>query len=219
MNKLQNAVNLIGRTGINPTIRTFENGVKLAKFSLATNETIKEVNGKKTLTRGVRVITVTNAGDAGIYGFEAELVWAPTSEIFFQLGFNWMDAEIVSGEFKGDTPAHTPKVTINGIARYDADSAIIGGFKPFVQVDFNYSSEIQFILPNHPGATQEAYTLVNLRFGLKSQDDRWEIAGWIKNVGDKLYRSEVFGPGSGFLPGRIHYGAPKLAGISLSFIY
>lgn len=168
---------------------------------------------------GVRVITVTNAGDAEIYGFEADLVWAPTSEFFFQLGFNWMDAEIVSGEFKGHTPAHTPKVTLNGIARYDADSAIIGGFKPFVQVDFNYSSEVQFILPNHPGATQEAYTLVNLRFGLKSQDDRWEIAGWIKNVGDKLYRSEVFGPGSGFLPGRIHYGAPSLAGISLSYRY
>ncbi|MFK8046247.1 MAG: single-stranded DNA-binding protein [Crocinitomicaceae bacterium] len=46
MNTLQNSVNLIGRTGINPIIRTFTNGVKLAKFSMATKETIYDPNGK-----------------------------------------------------------------------------------------------------------------------------------------------------------------------------
>lgn len=56
MNKLQNAVNLIGRTGVNPIVRTFENGMKLAKFSLATNETVKEVNGSKTLTQWHHII-------------------------------------------------------------------------------------------------------------------------------------------------------------------
>lgn len=65
MNKLQNAVNLIGRTGINPTIRTFENGMKLAKFSLATNETVKEVNGKKKLTQWHSIIA---------WGKKAELI-------------------------------------------------------------------------------------------------------------------------------------------------
>lgn len=65
MNKLQNAVNLIGRTGIDPVIRTFENGVKLAKFSLATNETIIEVNGKKIQTQWHNIIA---------WGKKAELV-------------------------------------------------------------------------------------------------------------------------------------------------
>ncbi|MFT5819112.1 MAG: single-strand DNA-binding protein [Crocinitomix sp.] len=65
MNNLQNAVNLIGRTGINPTVRTFENGVKLAKFSLATNETIKEVNGKKKLTQWHNIVA---------WGKKAELI-------------------------------------------------------------------------------------------------------------------------------------------------
>ena len=37
MNSIQNTVNLIGRTGITPVIKTFHNGVKLAKFSLASN--------------------------------------------------------------------------------------------------------------------------------------------------------------------------------------
>ena len=51
MNKIQNTVNLIGRTGVAPVIRTFENGVKLAKFPLATNETIREAEGKTTKTQ------------------------------------------------------------------------------------------------------------------------------------------------------------------------
>lgn len=51
MNTLKNSVNLIGRTGINPVIRTFTNGVKLAKFSMATNETILDPNGKTIQTQ------------------------------------------------------------------------------------------------------------------------------------------------------------------------
>jgi single-strand DNA-binding protein len=65
MNKLQNAVNLIGRTGVNPIVRTFENGMKLAKFSLATNETVKEVNGSKTMTQWHHIIA---------WGKKAELI-------------------------------------------------------------------------------------------------------------------------------------------------
>ncbi|WP_066758390.1 single-stranded DNA-binding protein [Crocinitomix algicola] len=56
MNKLKNTVQLIGRTGIEPIVRTFENGTKLAKFSLATNETIRDVNGKKTLTQWHQIV-------------------------------------------------------------------------------------------------------------------------------------------------------------------
>jgi single-strand DNA-binding protein len=56
MNSLQNTVNLIGRTGINPVIRVFTNGVKLAKFSLATNETIYDPNGKSIKTQWHNVV-------------------------------------------------------------------------------------------------------------------------------------------------------------------
>ncbi|MEX1003540.1 MAG: single-stranded DNA-binding protein [Crocinitomicaceae bacterium] len=65
MNKLQNTVNLIGRSGIDPVIRIFENGVKLAKFSLATNETIIEVNGKTVKTQWHNLVA---------WGKKAELV-------------------------------------------------------------------------------------------------------------------------------------------------
>jgi len=56
MNSLQNTVNLIGRAGINPVIRVFTNGVKLAKFSLATNETIYDPNGKSIKTQWHNIV-------------------------------------------------------------------------------------------------------------------------------------------------------------------
>jgi single-strand DNA-binding protein len=47
MKSLRNKVQLIGNLGQAPEIVTFENGNKLAKFSLATNETYKNSKGEK----------------------------------------------------------------------------------------------------------------------------------------------------------------------------
>jgi single-strand DNA-binding protein len=48
MNNLRNKVQLIGHIGMNPEIITLESGKKIAKFSMATNETFKNSKGEKT---------------------------------------------------------------------------------------------------------------------------------------------------------------------------
>lgn len=47
MNALRNKVQLIGNLGVNPEVKEFEGGKKLAKFSLATNEYYKNAKGEK----------------------------------------------------------------------------------------------------------------------------------------------------------------------------
>ncbi len=47
MNTLRNKVQLIGNLGNNPEIITLESGKKLAKISIATNETYKNSEGEK----------------------------------------------------------------------------------------------------------------------------------------------------------------------------
>lgn len=47
MNTLRNKVQLIGRLGQDPEIITFDNGNKIAKFSLATDDSYKDKNGNK----------------------------------------------------------------------------------------------------------------------------------------------------------------------------
>ena len=166
--------------------------------------------------QNVRVIVLSNAGDAEIYGVEAEITWQLTPELLVYTGLNAMDAEITSGQYDGQTPAHAPDFTINGLISYTASQAIVG-FRPFAQFDYSYTDSNQFILPNHPGAVQNSYTLLNARIGIRSDDGRWELAGWGRNLSDKVYFSEIFGPASGFLPGRLHYGPPRIFGVSLSY--
>lgn len=47
MNALRNKVQLIGNLGVNPEVKEFDGGKKLAKFSLATNENYKNAKGEK----------------------------------------------------------------------------------------------------------------------------------------------------------------------------
>ncbi len=47
MNSLKNRVQLIGHLGMDPEIKTLESGKKLAKFSLATNDSYKNAKGEK----------------------------------------------------------------------------------------------------------------------------------------------------------------------------
>ena len=47
MNTLRNKVQLIGNLGNDPEVITLESGKKLAKFSIATNDSYRNANGEK----------------------------------------------------------------------------------------------------------------------------------------------------------------------------
>ena len=47
MNNLKNKVQLIGNLGMNPEIKNLDSGKKLAKFSIATNESYRNAKGEK----------------------------------------------------------------------------------------------------------------------------------------------------------------------------
>ena|SRR5688572_18576934 len=66
MNAIKNKVQLIGNLGNNPEIKTLDGGKKLAKMSLATNETYKNSKGEK--------ITETQWHNLVVWGKTAEIV-------------------------------------------------------------------------------------------------------------------------------------------------
>ncbi len=47
MNTLRNSVRLVGNLGMDPEVKSFDNNRKLAKISIATNETYKNDKGEK----------------------------------------------------------------------------------------------------------------------------------------------------------------------------
>lgn len=60
MNTLRNKVQLIGRLGQDPEIITFADGNKMAKFSLATDDSYKDKEGKKVERTDWHNIVVKN---------------------------------------------------------------------------------------------------------------------------------------------------------------
>jgi len=66
MNALKNKVQLIGNLGMNPEIKNLDGGKKLAKFSIATNETYKNAKGEK--------VTETQWHNIIAWGKTAEIV-------------------------------------------------------------------------------------------------------------------------------------------------
>ncbi len=66
MNALRNKVQLIGNLGNDPEIVNMDSGTKLAKFSIATNETYKNANGEK--------VTDTQWHNVVAWGKTAEIV-------------------------------------------------------------------------------------------------------------------------------------------------
>jgi single-strand DNA-binding protein len=49
MYALKNKVQLIGNLGNNPEVKTLDGGKKMARFSVATNETYKNTKGEKVV--------------------------------------------------------------------------------------------------------------------------------------------------------------------------
>jgi len=66
MNNLKNKVQLIGNIGQTPEIRTFDNGNKVANFTMATNEQFTNTKGEK--------ITNTQWHNLVAWGKTAEIV-------------------------------------------------------------------------------------------------------------------------------------------------
>lgn len=65
MSTLKNSVRLVGNLGMDPEVKRFENNRKLAKISIATNETYKNDKGEK--------ITDTQWHNLILWGAQAKL--------------------------------------------------------------------------------------------------------------------------------------------------
>lgn len=105
MNTLRNNVQLIGNIGKAPEIISFENGKKLAKFSLATKEFFKDAQGeKKTETQWHNLVA---------WGRQAEIIeqyLKPGQKITVEGKLMSRTYETATGEKRTRTEVHIQKL-------------------------------------------------------------------------------------------------------------
>ncbi len=162
--------------------------------------------------------TVVKNVDAHIKGGELEFAWAPAHGANLQLGVSHLEAEAkhvplpVGGLIDTQMP-QAPHWSINATARYEW--AVPLG-RVALEADTKWNSSEYLELLNAAADFERPYIVTNARITFSSGDDRWEVAGWVRNLADRWYR--VYGvDASGLgLEGSV-YGPPRTYGATFTY--
>ena len=149
-------------------------------------------------------------GDVDIYGAELELFVVPVEQLEMSLGVGWLDTEIrapatlfVRANFGTGGNAGlgnpffldgsgigtgAPEWTVNGLVRYHIPLADNGNVT--AQVDFSYRDDSTGLGGNEIDFIEERW-VVNLRLFWRSPSERWQVEGYVENVFDEEYISNM----------------------------
>lgn len=155
--------------------------------------------------------------DAEVYGVDSNLLLTPVEGLDLDFGVNIMDAEAKDVTNRSGFTAdrglpNAPDAQFTGMARYTWQ-AWNGNMA--VQGDFNYQSSNSFTIYDDPATSIGGYIVGNARLSYASGDERWSVALFVKNIGDKEYITSISN-NSGFPPGLAHvqrfYARPRWVG-------
>ena len=144
--------------------------------------------------------TTLSAGSATNFGVEAEvnLRAADWLNLFANIGYidGGIDDEPGNGNLAGARFRLQPEVQAAG--GFTLDYPVGEGTRLFATPSVTYRSRVFFETPNSNLISQPAVTLVNLRAGISFADERFEIAGFARNLTDKNYLLDAGNTGGGF---------------------
>lgn len=169
---------------------------------------------------GSLLLTVDNAGDVDLYGFEMEIVARPTANFDINFGVGYLENEYQSlSPNTGYSPKNelpqAPKWTINGGAQYRFDlDGELGSIT--VRGDFSYRSKTYNDPQNTDAIVQSGYSLLNARISWMSPAETWQSSLFVTNLNDKEYFTSAESiPAFGIR--NAVYGRPREWGVSLSY--
>jgi iron complex outermembrane recepter protein len=210
------------------TVWNYEGGIKLASGSVSGSLGVYyqvyndfqvsvaqlDANGNPT-----GAFVTASAGKASNLGVEAELAVDVTDwlNVFGNVGF--IDGGIdedgaFSPAFSGARFRLQPEVQAAGGLTVDYEFG--NGMRFFATPTVTYRSSIFFEVPNNPVTSQKAVTLVNARAGVSFGDDRYEIAGFIRNALNEDYLLDAGNTGGAFTIPTFIPAEPRFYGIEVS---
>jgi iron complex outermembrane receptor protein len=169
----------------------------------------------KNAAGGVPVQQLVNAQDADIYGLETEVDvrplegWAPEDledlQLFASFGFNksaytnFVNVRVnydsqgrpipLTIDNSGNTLINAPEISFAGFAQWKFPVGNYGFLTP--RFDWTYKSSVFFSPENLDDISQGAFWLFNLRLGFTIPDARIEVAAFVMNVANEVYRLDA----------------------------
>lgn len=177
---------------------------------------------------------ISNAGKARVKGIELETAVAPVDGVTLFANYTYMDAKItgdlISTELQYDpdcfcsVPVPT-NLKGNVLRRSPKNSFSIGGdvtvpvssrINAFVRADYNWTDDFFFDNENSARTRQKSVGVLNGSIGIATDDDKWELRLWAKNLTNELYesgKSDVIGSVL------VSYNPPRTYGATLRWKY
>lgn len=164
-----------------------------------------------------------NIGKQENFGAEVDLEWVPAEHWFFKQGIGYLDAEYKDTDriistyggpipLEGKTPVNSPKLTYNGLAQYRWPFS--NGMKGMASLDYRWVDKRYLEATDQPFDRADSYWLANVRAGITSADNKWEVAAYVTNVFDKEYITYI--NNISFFALEI-YGEPRTFGGTISY--
>ena len=169
------------------------------------------------------LLRLINIPDSEIMGFETDVLWVPVEGLTLKGGASYIDSEIGDGftgfgpfgapeDFSGQSFPQTPEWHFVGDASYEWD--VSDKLTGFVGGGVTYQSSTNNSLGEDPILEINERTLVDLRAGVASSDNRWRLSIWGRNVTDEYYWTAT----QPNLDTTVRYAAmPATYGIELDF--
>jgi iron complex outermembrane receptor protein len=172
--------------------RTMANGrvrVNTAVFS----NVYRDLQVQSFLRPGV--IDVSNAGSATIRGIEVEAVVASGRGVQLAGHFSWLDATYDRYIFRGPGSVRRDAAgnRLNNAPEWSGGASAVyeratgGAGTASVRGDVSWQSRVFFTPLNDAIETQRVYGLLHLRAGFEPPNRRWEIAVYVRNLGNQEY--------------------------------
>ncbi|MBO6767435.1 MAG: TonB-dependent receptor [Erythrobacter sp.] len=210
------------------TVWNYEGGVKIATGTVSASLGVYyqvyddfqvsiaqlDANGNPT-----GAFETASAGSASNLGVEAEIAVDATDwlQLFGNVGF--IDGGIdedgaFSPAFSGARFRLQPEWQASG--GFTVDYPLGGGTRFFATPSITHRSRIFFEVPNNLLISQGPVTLVNARAGFSFADDRYEIAGFIRNAFDEDYLLDAGNTGGAFGIPTFIPAEPRFFGVQLT---
>jgi outer membrane receptor protein involved in Fe transport len=160
-----------------------------------------------------------SAGTASNLGVEAELNLRPTRWLNLFGNVGYIDGGIDEGndfapQFAGARFRLQPEW--QAAAGFTIDAPLGNGLRFFATPSVTYRSRIFFEVPNNIAISQGPVTLVNARAGISIAEDRFELAGFIRNALDEDYLLDAGNTGGGFGIPTFIPAEPRMYGAQLT---
>jgi iron complex outermembrane receptor protein len=157
------------------------------------------------------VIRIFPIGEVETTGLEFVGGFRPMRELSFSVNAAYLDAKIkdypnaacyarqtaaqgcVGGfqtNLSGLSMPNTPKVKINGSARYDVEMPS-APFDASLMLFARYQSKSHSDLFGNPVSNLPAYTIINASVSLKDHDDKYELTLFVNNLFNKKYYASL----------------------------